>query len=174
MHGMAHGIIPDVMEMTHQIFDKYCNRKSFYDYANPIMEDIVGFWLDYCKLKLLPKAAQVGENVFGFSRVMLYLYGSQLRNNPLVTSKIAAITAYHLWCMWNAYQAFISVLMTEKPVTKTDIDNKVKMLMSSLPPHSLKGSKARSWNDQKVRSPMQSVTVTRNYSRRSTKNSENS
>ena len=132
MHGMAHGIIPDVMEMTHQIFAKYGKRKSFYDYANPILEDIAGFRLDYCKLKLLPKAAWVGENVMGFARLMCYLYGSYLRNNPLGTSEKAAITSYHLRCMWNAFQAFISVLMTEKPVTKTDIDNKVKMFMSSV------------------------------------------
>ena len=132
MHGLAHGIIPDCMEITHTIFAKYKKRQSFFDYANPILEDVASFRLDYCKLKTLPKAAWVGENVMGYARLMCYLYGSYLENNQLGGSEEAAITTHHLKCMWNAFTVLVSYLMSDKKDVDVElIDSHIKIFMSS-------------------------------------------
>ena len=69
-------MIPDVMLIVHLIFSKYGEKTKFYEYANPIIEDIGSFKLDYCKPKALHKAAWVGENSMAFMGLMSYLYGS--------------------------------------------------------------------------------------------------
>jgi len=130
MHGMAHGMIPDVMEITHAIFSKYSKKKPFYDYANVILADVATFRLDYCKLKTLPKAAWVGENVMGYARLMCYIYGSYLANNPLGATEEAAITTHHLKCMWNAFNVFVSYLMSDKTVDTDLVDSHMKIFMS--------------------------------------------
>ena len=80
---LAHGIIPDVMNVLHRILAHFNKFTAFVKFANPIIEVVANMHLDYCKVKQLPKAAWVAENVMGYARMMLYLYGMFLSNVPL-------------------------------------------------------------------------------------------
>ena len=83
MHGLAHGIIPDVMNVLHRILAHFNKFTAFVKFANPIIEIVAKMRLDYCKVKQLPKAAWIAENVMGFARMMPYLYGMFLSNVSL-------------------------------------------------------------------------------------------
>ena len=97
--------------------------------------------LDYCKVKILPKAAWVGENVMGYTRLLSYLYGMFLSSTPLkakeddTTRKIVANMRF----MLNSLQSLMSVLMTSHQtnveswdrITKKSVDNHMKLLMST-------------------------------------------
>jgi len=106
-------------------------NQKFYKYANPIIDDIAAFRLDYCKTKALPKSAWVGGNSMAFMRIISYLYGSFLMNNELGDLEEARITVYYIKCMLNSFQALISTLMNMKEVPTTTIDNHIKLFMSS-------------------------------------------
>ena len=86
MHGLTHGIIPDVMVVLHTILLHHKKLTTFNDFANPIMDDVASFGLDYCKLKSLPNANWVAENSMAFMRLFSYLYGMFVSNNPLLIS----------------------------------------------------------------------------------------
>ncbi len=62
MHGLAHGIIPDVMDILHTILSHHKKYAAFIAFANPILYDVASFRLDYCKVKSLAIAAWVGDN----------------------------------------------------------------------------------------------------------------
>ena len=126
-------MIPDVMYLVQQVLSHHNKFTSFVRYANSlILEDILTFRLDYCKIKKLPKAAWVGENCMAFMRLMSYLYGSYLMNNPLSANEDETKeTVTNLKCMINAFQALVSVLMTKRAVTPTSIKNHMKLFMSS-------------------------------------------
>ena len=131
MHGLGHGIIPDVMDIVHSVFKKYGKLASFIHFANATLSDVASFRLDYCKLKILPKAAWVGENSMGYMRLMSYLYGMFLLNNPLGKSEEARITVDFLKCFVNSFQAYVSLLMTKNPVEPAMLENHMKLFMSA-------------------------------------------
>ena len=133
MHALGHGMIPDVMYLVQQVLSHHNKFTSFVRYANSlILEDILTFRLDYCKIKKLPKAAWVGENCMAFMRLMSYLYGSYLMNNPLSANEDETKeTVTNLKCMINAFQALVSALMTKRAVTPASIKNHMKLFMSS-------------------------------------------
>jgi hypothetical protein len=131
MHGLGHGMIPDVMDIVHSVFKKFLKLTEFIKFANPILIDISSFQLDYCKLKLLPKAAWIGENSMGYMRLMSYLYGMFLLNNPLGKSKEAKITVVFLKCFINSFQAYVSLLMSKRPVQPKLLEGHMKLFMSS-------------------------------------------
>ena len=132
LHGLGHGMIPDVMFIVQQIFSHHNKFTPFVRYANTILDDISSFRLDYCKIKNLPKSAWVGENVMGYMRIMSYLVGSFLLNNQLsIDVEETKDTVSNLKCMLNAFQALVSILMTVKPVLKKSIENHMKLFLSS-------------------------------------------
>ena len=131
LHGIGHGMIPDVMNIANQILSHYGKLTSFCKYANTILDDIGSFRLDYCKVKNLPKAAWVGENSMAFMRLMSYLYGMYLMNHELGPLDETKGTVSNLKCMLNAFQTLVSVLMSMKKVSKKSIDDHMKLFMSS-------------------------------------------
>ena len=133
MHGLAHGIIPDVMDILHTILSHHKKFTAFVAFANPILHDVASFRLDYCKVKSLPKAAWVGENSMAYMRLLSYLYGMFLSNNPLCTeeNETTRETVLNIRCMLNAFQALISVLMSRNPPEIKLIDNHLKLFLSS-------------------------------------------
>lgn len=133
MHALAHGIVPDVMDIIHSIFTHYKKYKAFIDFANPILEEIISLRLDYCKLKSLPKAAWVGENSMAYMRLLSYLYGMFLSNNPLASTETGETreVVANLKCLLNALQALMSILMSRSQPDKDDVDRHMKLFMSS-------------------------------------------
>ena len=114
MHGLAHGIIPDVMDILHAILSHQKRFTDFIAFANLILHDVTSFRLDYFKIKSLPKAAWAGENSMAYMRLFSYLYGMFLSNNLLCTeeNETTQEKVLNIRCMLNAFQALISVLMS--------------------------------------------------------------
>ena len=131
LHGLCHGIVPDVMSIIHQVFKKYRKMESFCQHSNPILDVVAGFGLDYMKVKLLPKAAWVGENSLAYSRLMTYLYGSYLLNDDLGGTEEAKVTKTFLRCMLNLFQALMSILMMRTAPSSEVINDHIKLFMSS-------------------------------------------
>jgi hypothetical protein len=138
MHGLGHGIVPDVMNIVHQIFKHHGKLTNFIQFANGFLGGIVSFRLDWCKVKPLPASAWICENCMSFARLMPYLYGMYLLNNPLSANQNEdRVTVDNIKCMLNAFQAMMSLLMSKKRIaqdqdeTKKTIDNHMKLFMSS-------------------------------------------
>jgi len=135
MHGLGHGIITDVMDYVMQILAHHNKRQAFIEFANERLEDIGSLHLDYCKVKVLPKAAWVAENKFAFARLFPYICGCFLSITPLTSSQDAHAreTVANLKRLLNALSAMISVLMSrsDTPLDKTTINNHMKVFMSS-------------------------------------------
>ena len=141
MHALAHGMITDTMNIFHQILSRHNKFQAFLRFANPVLNTVASMRLDYCKVKILPKAAWVGENVMGYTRLLSYLYGMFLSSTPLkakednTTPKIIANMRF----MLNFLQSLMSVLMTSHQtndesrdmITKNSVDNHMKLLMST-------------------------------------------
>ena len=133
MHALAHGIVPDVMDIVHSILIHYKKYTAFINFANPILEEITSFRLDYCKIKSLPKAAWVGENSMAYMRLLSYLYGMYLSNNSLSSTETDETreVVLNLKCLLNALQALMSILMSRDQPEKDDVDSHMKLFMSS-------------------------------------------
>lgn len=136
MHCLFHGITPDLMEANHEILKSYKKMSEFITFANPILAKVASFRLNWCKTKLLPKAAWIAENSMAYGRLMSYLYGMYLKTNPLGrTSKLpygppkAKKTSEHLSRLLNAYQLCISVLMSKKKINKDYISKCIRLFM---------------------------------------------
>ena len=141
MHALAHGMITDTMNIFHQILSRHNKFQAFLRFANPVLNTVASMRLDYCKVKILPKAAWVGENVMGYTRLLSYLYGMFLSSTPLkakednTTPKIIANMRF----MLNSLQSLMSVLMTshQTNIVSEDkkkhkcVDDHMKLLMSS-------------------------------------------
>ena len=56
MHGLG-GIISNVMAIIHNVFTRYKRFFMYVVFANVIISGIESFHLDWCKVKMLPKAS---------------------------------------------------------------------------------------------------------------------
>ena len=56
MHALAHGMITDTMNIFHQILSRHNKFQAFLRFANPVLKAVASMRLDYCKVKILPKA----------------------------------------------------------------------------------------------------------------------
>ena len=73
MHLLGHGIVGSLVELLEKVFTDHKLWTKFVDFANEIIVDVASFCLDWCKVKLLPKANWLGEDCFGFGRLLLYV-----------------------------------------------------------------------------------------------------
>jgi len=131
MHALAHGIGPDVLQLVLNIFSHFHKKTAFFDYANPMVGQIISLRLEHWKLKLLPKAAWVGEHMMGFMRMMAYIFGMFLSDKGIGNTERAKVTTCYLKCFLSSFQSLLSVLMTDKRVDKDVIDRHIKLFMSS-------------------------------------------
>ena len=105
MHGLVHGIIPDVMDILHSILSHHKKLTAFNDFENLIMHDVASFGLDYCNVKSRSKANWVAENSMAFMRLFLYLYGMFLSKNQLCTeeNETTREIVLNIRCIVNAF-----------------------------------------------------------------------
>ena len=83
MHALANGFGPDVLQIVLNIFSHFLQKKVFFDFANPMIGQIISLRLEHWKLNLVPTTAWVGENMMGFMRFMAYLFGMFLLNKGI-------------------------------------------------------------------------------------------
>jgi hypothetical protein len=130
MHGLAHGIINDVLGIISTIFSHYKKLTAFHKFANITLHEVDSFGLDYCKAKTLPKSAWLGENSMAFMRLMSYIVGMFLSQTKLGTNEDTR-TKSNICRLLNALQSLMSVLMSTKTIKKQVIDSYIKLFMSA-------------------------------------------
>jgi hypothetical protein len=129
MHGVSHGMICDMIDFFHGVLAKWKKMSSFDQFANRTINDVAAFRLSWCKLKRLPKAAWVSENTNAFMRLFSYLYGMYFLNHPVDDEK--QMHRVNMSRMMNASQACISTLMARGDIEGSEVENYMKLLMST-------------------------------------------
>jgi hypothetical protein len=127
MHGIAHNMIPEVMDFVHRLFSHWKKFTDFVTHANAILQDVALFGLSWCKLKPLPKSGWLGEDSMGFMRLMTYIYGMYFKNAKLNQENDHNVK--DLKRMMSAFKSVISVLMMS-PHNKGKIcSNRIRAIM---------------------------------------------
>lgn len=129
MHGVSHGMICDMIDFFHGVLAKWKRMSTFDKFANETINDIAAFQLSWCKIKRLPKAAWVSENTNAFMRLFSYLYGMYFLNHPVDEEK--KMHFVNMSRMMNASQACISVLMARGDIEGSEVEQYMKLLMST-------------------------------------------
>ena len=132
LHAMAHGIGDDVIEFTDNILKSNDRGKKYADFVNEILKDVASFQLSWCKPKMYPKSAWVGENIMAYLRLFSYLYGMYFNGFPLDNLKQCLTIAQSR--MINAYQVVLSVLMSPFAATQEQvkiIHEKIRLFLTA-------------------------------------------
>ena len=148
MHAIAHGMIPDSMDVIHAIFSSWRKFSDFVKYCNSIIVEVASFGLDWCKLKSMPKASWMAENKMAYARLMPYLHGMYFLNGGRVTEE-QSLTVIKIKRFINSLHTVLSYLMSPK---ETDVDRfqaLFKLLMSSV--HCLEKDYQASTNDSNTK-----------------------
>ena len=129
MHALAHGMGDDVIQFNHAILTNFKRGSKFAKIANETLLEIAFFNLDWCKPKSYPKSAWVGENIMAFMRLCSYLYGMYLLNNSFPPELHNLEIAMKR--LINAFQAMLSVLMSDNPPEPHLIQARIKLFMTT-------------------------------------------
>ena len=87
MHLLGHGIVGTLIEEIKKVMTHHGLWTTFIEFVNPMLGDIASFRLDWCKVKTLPKANWLGEDCFGFARLLYYLFRQFTSQYDLVTHR---------------------------------------------------------------------------------------
>ena len=133
MHLLFHGIVDDVMKLVHRFMSKYKKLETFERFVNVHLLKIETFRLGWCKLRKLPKAFWLAEDILGFCRIMPCIYGLFFTNNFKFTrlSRRFVESSTSVKKLLNSLHVMISALMN--PRTSTDvnkIDAYIKVYLS--------------------------------------------
>jgi hypothetical protein len=129
MHAIAHGVIPDTMNALHQVLSKWRLFTNYIELTNATLSTIASFQLDWLKIKLLPKAAWIGENTMAYMRLMSYCYGSYLVNRTFDNEVEGTLLAMRR--MINSLQAVVSMTMSSKTLDGEEMQLGFKLLLSN-------------------------------------------
>ena len=88
MHLLGHGIVGTLIEEIKKVMTHHGLWTTFIEFVNPMLEDIASFRLDWCKVKTLPKANWLGEDCFGFARLMYYLFIQFTKKYDIATHRV--------------------------------------------------------------------------------------
>lgn len=135
MHLLFHGVVDDVMKLVHKFMAKYKKLETFERFVNVHLLEIEMFRLDWCKLRKLPKAFWLAEDILGFCRIMPCIYGIFFANNfkfgRSSSSSRFVKSCSSVQLLLNSLHVMISTLMN--PRTSTDvkkIDSYIKVFLS--------------------------------------------
>ena len=144
MHAIAHGMIPDSMDVVHAIFSCWKKFSDYIKYCNVVITEVASFGLDWCKLKSMPKASWMAENKMAYARLMPYLYGMYFLNGVRVTETNRS-TIIKIKRFINCLYVVVSYLMSPRKTDAERFQPIFKLLMSSL--HSLEKDYQESIHD---------------------------
>ena len=132
MHLLGHGIIGSLVELLEKVFTDHKLWSKFVEFANKILVDVASFSLDWCKVKLLPKANWLGEDCFGFGRLMLYIVNQFLSKHDL--TKLPFNTTEEqvesLKELLNSFTAMLYSVMCKDHVPKKTHDLQIKIFLT--------------------------------------------
>ncbi len=131
MHLLGHGIVTSILDVLHQIFAEENIWTAYIDFANKFIGDIPSC-LYWCKVKKLPKANWLGENLFGYQRLSLYLFGQFILNINLDRrSDLFKTSLPHLKRLISSCHVMVCMLMSQKPIWKEQLDCVIKVFLST-------------------------------------------
>lgn len=119
MHLLFHGVVDDVMVLVHKYMKKHNLLAKFEKFANEYLLEIESFRLVWCRLRKLPKALWLAEDILGYSRIMPFIYGLFFKNNFKFRSSDDS-TRKCIQQLLNSLHVMISTLMN--PSTSSDVD----------------------------------------------------
>lgn len=129
MHLLGHGIAASVLDLLQQVLTEAKLWTQYCEFTNTTIADIPT--LDWCKVKKLPKANWLGEDLFGFQRVSLHLFG-QFILNINEESQTTLFKAYldDLKRLLSSCHVMICMLMCKKKIQKERLDTVIKLFLS--------------------------------------------
>ena len=129
MHCFCHGICVDCMNANHQVLAKWRLLTNYIEVTNATLLTISSFKLEWLKVKLLPKAAWIGENTMAYTRLMSYCYGSYLLNHTTSQNDKQAILCMKR--LVNSLQSVASMIMSPNTLDGEKIEVCFKLLLSN-------------------------------------------
>lgn len=153
MHLIFHGVVDDVMALVHKFMSSLDKLTTFEKFVNKYMLEIESFRLGWCKLRKLPKAFWLAEDILGFSRIMPCIYGLFFANN----FKFGRHTDNFLCChlsikrLLNSLHVLVSALMnpkTSRDVRKIEAYIKVFLSCGHFASECINGNGAAFWMDR--------------------------
>jgi hypothetical protein len=132
MHIIFHGTVTDAMELYNLFLNKLQLQPSFERFANKYLSAIEALRLEWCKVRQLPKAQWLAENILGLSRIMPCIYGTFLSLTAVQDQYRKQKLA--LQQMLNALYVLVSAIMSPRCTysDSTKIDSYIKMYLSCI------------------------------------------
>ena len=118
MHLLFHGVVADVIEFLQKFMKKLSLGTAFDKFANKYLSEIEFFRLGWCRVRLLPKANWLAEDILGMARVMPCIYGLFFLNFNLPERHAQA--GRSIQRLLNALHVMVSALMS--PHYSTDCE----------------------------------------------------
>jgi hypothetical protein len=119
MHLLFEGVVDDVMELVHKHMKKRNLFSKFEKFVNEYILEIESLRLAWCRLRKLPKAHWLAEDILGYSRIMPFIYGLFFKNNFNLEVEIDKEEHKCIQQLLNSLHVMISTLMN--PSTATDV-----------------------------------------------------
>jgi hypothetical protein len=132
MHLIFHGILASVVEVLESFFADHKIFAAFERTVNVHLLEIQSMRLEWCKTKPVPKKQWLAENELGLARIIPFIYTTFFNqveipqrtntNNRVLPRIITMIHSLHV---------MVCMLMSPRRNTETEIDNAVKLFLSS-------------------------------------------
>jgi hypothetical protein len=133
MHLIGHGVIPSCLELTETVFKEQGIWSSFERFANPFLDDIASFNLDWCHVKRVPRSNWLAEDGFGFGRVMIFLYGHFLLHENVAQKQMYSTlgkTLKQLKQVLCSCNIMVCLVMSTTKIDTCELDVCIKIFLS--------------------------------------------
>jgi len=135
MHLLFQGIMKSIIEMSTNLLKKYKKNSSFAQNVSPLMQKIKAIQCEFCKLETFngndktTLGGWIAENYLGFSRVMICILSQACKLLSEVNGMMGLIEFE--FCIQACF-CFIARLMTKNHVSTQEIDDYIKLFLTSL------------------------------------------
>ena len=132
MHLVFHGIVSYCVEKIDEFLADHGLTKKFVRIANIYLLDIQALRLDWCKMKYFPKKQWLAENELALARIIPFVYGLLFLNLKLPDrTNTSNNTEHAIMQMFHTMHVMICVLMSPRDPSAEEVDEHVKMFLSS-------------------------------------------
>jgi hypothetical protein len=131
MHLLFLGVVGTILEVAATYMKKYNKETSFNTHINAFLKDIIGFRLDYCVLKKLPRKNWISENHVALARIIPFVFGQYVLNFSK-EGDMHDLSEEERWLQRLVNSAFvmISLLMTRENVETTRLNTHIKIFLT--------------------------------------------
>ena len=131
MHLIFQGVVADVMDIIDSFMREHSLSATFDKHVNKYLTELAFLRLDWCKIKTLPKAQWIAEDLLGFARIMPFVYSQFFLHLPMPdTTVVSAETLAAIEQLLNSLHVMVSLLMSPRDPDPDTIDAHVKIFLS--------------------------------------------